>query len=71
MPPTRNQNEISESDAKIVSELGKEFNIDEVYGTECSFIGSLKSVDECQNVEVPPNCPVRFDEQMLEVSYLA
>lgn len=66
MPPTRNQNELSESEVKIVSELGKEFNIDEVYGAESSFIGSLKSVDDFQTVEVPPNCPVKFDEQMLE-----
>ena len=67
MPPIRNQNEVSESEARIVSELGKEFNIDEVYGAESSFIGSLKSVDDFQPVEVPPNCPVSFDEQMLEV----
>lgn len=67
MPPTRNQQEVSESEAKIVSELGKEFNIDEVYGAESSFIGSLKSVDDFQTVEVPPNCPIKFDEQMLEV----
>ncbi|KAI8540261.1 hypothetical protein RHMOL_Rhmol09G0249200 [Rhododendron molle] len=35
MPATRNQEEPSE--AKIVSELGKEFNIDEIYSSE-SFI---------------------------------
>ncbi|XP_074317260.1 guanine nucleotide-binding protein-like NSN1 isoform X2 [Silene latifolia] len=67
MPPTRNQGELPESEeAKIVSALGKEFNIDEVYGTESSFIGSLKSVDDFSTVEVPPNCPMSFDEQMLE-----
>ena len=67
MPPLRNQSEVSESEARIVSELGKEFNIDEVYGTESSFIGSLKSADDFEPVEVPPNCPVSFDEQMFEV----
>lgn len=64
MPPTRNQDEPTE--AKIVSELGKEFNIDEVYSNESSFIGSLKSFDDVKHVEVPPNCPLTFDEQMVE-----
>lgn len=67
MPPVRNQGEVSDSETKIVSELGKEFNIDEVYGSESSFIGSLKSVDDFQPVEVQPNCPLTFDQQMLEV----
>ncbi|KMT05690.1 hypothetical protein BVRB_7g166980 [Beta vulgaris subsp. vulgaris] len=66
MPPVRNQGEVSDSETKIVSELGKEFNIDEVYGSESSFIGSLKSVDDFQPVEVQPNCPLTFDQQMLE-----
>jgi hypothetical protein len=60
MPPTRNQGEPSE--AKIVSELGKEFNIDEVYNNESSFIGSLKSIDDLNPVEVPPSRPLNFDE---------
>lgn len=65
MPPTRNDGELSE--ANIVSELGKEFNVDEVYGTESSFIGSLKSASDFNPVEVPSNDPVSFDEKMLEV----
>lgn len=69
MPPVRNQGEISESETKIVSELGKVFDIDDVYGTESSFIGSLKSVNDFQPVEVPPSCPLNFDQQMLEVSF--
>ncbi|CDP03856.1 unnamed protein product [Coffea canephora] len=64
MPPTRNDGEPSE--AKIVSEFGKEFNVDEVYGNESSFIGSLKSVSDFNPVEVPSNSPVNFDEKMLE-----
>ncbi|XP_019182227.1 PREDICTED: guanine nucleotide-binding protein-like NSN1 [Ipomoea nil] len=64
MPPKRNEEEHSE--VKVVSELGKEFNVDEVYGGESSFIGSLKSVNEFNPVEVPSNCPVSFDEKMLE-----
>ncbi|CAN4093637.1 unnamed protein product [Withania somnifera] len=51
---------------RIVSELGKEFNIDEVYGSESSIIGSLKSVDDFNPVEVPSNKPVNFDDNMLE-----
>jgi len=66
MPPSRNEGEHSE--VKIVSELGKEFNVDEVYGSESSIIGSLKSVDDFLPVEVPSNRPVNFDETMLEVS---
>ncbi|PHT80389.1 Guanine nucleotide-binding protein-like NSN1 [Capsicum annuum] len=64
MPPSRNEGEHSE--VKIVSELGKEFNVDEVYGSESSIIGSLKSVDYFHPVEVPSNHPVNFDETMLE-----
>lgn len=68
MPPSRNSGEPSE--AKIVSELGKEFNVDEVYGTESSFIGSLKSATDFNPVEIPSNGPVNFDEKMLEVCAL-
>ncbi|KAF6176125.1 hypothetical protein GIB67_000219 [Kingdonia uniflora] len=64
MPPTRNQGEIL--DATIVSELGKEFNVDEVYNGESSFISSLVSVEDVNHVEVPPSCPLSFDEKMLE-----
>ncbi|KAL3367487.1 hypothetical protein AABB24_011964 [Solanum stoloniferum] len=64
MPPSRNEGEHSE--VKIVSELGKEFNVDEVYGSESSIIGSLKSVDDFLPVEVPSNLPVNFDETKLE-----
>lgn len=64
MPPTRNVGEPSE--AKIVSEFGKEFNVDEVYGNESSFIGSLKSVSDFNPVEVRSNSPLNFDERMLE-----
>uniref|UniRef100_A0A0V0IJJ5 Putative guanine nucleotide-binding protein-like 3-like n=1 Tax=Solanum chacoense TaxID=4108 RepID=A0A0V0IJJ5_SOLCH len=64
MPPSRNEGEHLE--VKIVSELGKEFNVDEVYGSESSIIGSLKSVDDFLPVEVPSNRPVNFDETMLE-----
>ncbi|CAL0316278.1 unnamed protein product [Lupinus luteus] len=64
MPPIRNEGEVSE--AKIVTEFAKEFNIDEVYNSESTFIGSLKSADDFNPVEVPPSCPLNFDEKMLE-----
>ncbi|KAK4441519.1 Guanine nucleotide-binding protein-like NSN1 [Sesamum alatum] len=64
MPPNRNAEEPSE--AKIVSELAKEFNVDEVYGAESSIIGSLKSVNDFNPVEVPSNCPLNFDMMALE-----
>ncbi|KAJ4850984.1 Guanine nucleotide-binding protein-like nsn1 [Turnera subulata] len=64
MPPAVVQEEPSE--AKIVSELGKEFNLDEIYSSQTSFIGSLKSVNDFNPVEVPPSRPLNFDEKMLE-----
>ncbi|PIA55919.1 hypothetical protein AQUCO_00700321v1 [Aquilegia coerulea] len=63
LPPTRNQ-EVFE--ASIVSELGKEFDVNEVYAGESSFIGSLMSVEDFRHVEVPASCPLSFDENMLE-----
>ncbi|KAF8077447.1 hypothetical protein N665_1035s0009 [Sinapis alba] len=64
MPPKRDQGEHAES--KIVTELAKEFNIDEVYSGESSFIGSLKTVRDFNPVEVPSNGPLNFDETMIE-----
>lgn len=69
MPPVRNQDEPSE--AKIVTELGRVFNIDEVYSGESSFIGSLRSVGDFEPVEVPPSHPIKFDEDMVEVCDLS
>lgn len=68
MPPERDQGGHAES--KIVSELAKEFNIDEVYSGESSFIGSLKTVNDFNpvDVKVPSNGPLNFDETMMEVS---
>lgn len=67
MPPKRNAEEPSE--AKIVTELAKEFDVDEVYGSESSFIGSLKSMTDFNPVEVPSNNPLNFDTSMLEVGF--
>jgi len=49
-----------------VSEFGKEFDIDEVYKSESSFIGGLVSAEDFRHVEVPPGSPLNFDEKMLE-----
>ncbi|KAF8094271.1 hypothetical protein N665_0367s0054 [Sinapis alba] len=65
MPPKRDQGEHAES--RIVTELAKEFNIDEVYSGESSFIGSLKTVNDFDPVEIPSNAPLTFDETMMEV----
>ncbi|XP_022575644.2 guanine nucleotide-binding protein-like NSN1 isoform X2 [Brassica napus] len=64
MPPKRDQGEHAES--KIVTELAKEFNIDEVYSGESSFIGSLKTVSDFNPVEIPSNGSLNFDETMIE-----
>ncbi|KAJ3682411.1 hypothetical protein LUZ60_014984 [Juncus effusus] len=63
-PPERKKEDISES--VIVSELGKEFNVEEVYKAESSFINNLISVEDYRHVEVPPVAPPKFDEEMLE-----
>lgn len=67
MPPIRDEGELSE--AKIVTKFAKEFNIDEVYNSESSFIGSLKSADDFNPVEVPSSGPLKFNEKMLEVCH--
>lgn len=67
LAPVRNQGEPSE--AKIASEFAKEFDIDEVYKSEYSFIGSLKSADDFNPVEIPSSQPLHFDHTMLEVCY--
>ncbi|KAI3791007.1 hypothetical protein L2E82_04523 [Cichorium intybus] len=64
MPPIRNEGEAME--ANIVSELGKEFNVDEVYDTDYTIIGSLKSVDDFNSFTITLNNPVAFDDTMLE-----
>ncbi|EPS67713.1 hypothetical protein M569_07060 [Genlisea aurea] len=65
MPPARNAEDHSE--LKMVPGLGKEFDVDEVYGTESAFIGSLKSVDDFNPVQVPSSSPLRFDVKMVEM----
>lgn len=62
MPPTRDGAE----PAKIISDLGKKFNVDEVYATESSFIENLKSSEDFQLVEVPANGPLTFDQKLFE-----
>lgn len=64
MPPVRNQ--VDNAEAVVVSEFGKEFNVDDVYKTESSFIGTLPSVEHFNHVEVPPSSPPNFDEQMMD-----
>ncbi|KAL5065878.1 hypothetical protein RYX36_027615, partial [Vicia faba] len=63
MPPV---SEAEPSEAKIVPEFSKDFNIDEVYNGEISFIGTLKSTVDLDPVEDPSSCPLNFDETMLE-----
>lgn len=53
--------------AKNILELGKKFNVDEIYATESSFIENLKSAEDFQLVEVPTNGPLTFDDKLFEV----
>ncbi|KAL1826131.1 hypothetical protein ACET3Z_012909 [Daucus carota] len=64
MPPTREGGEPMQTN--IILELGKKFNVDEVYATESSFIENLKSAEDFQLVEVPANGPLTFDEKLFE-----
>jgi nuclear GTP-binding protein len=64
LPPARNNDDIGE--AVIISELGREFNTEELYDAEASYIGNLASVDDYRHVKVPPLPPPKFDEDMLE-----
>ncbi|AQK64334.1 Guanine nucleotide-binding protein-like NSN1 [Zea mays] len=64
LPPKRDAGE--DSDAVIISEDGKEFNIDDIYKAESSYIGGLKSIEEFHHIEIPPNAPPAIDEEMLE-----
>jgi nuclear GTP-binding protein len=62
-PPKR---DAVESDAVIISEAGKEFNIDEIYKAESSYIGGLKSIKDFHHIEILPNTPLGIDEDMIE-----
>ncbi|TKV92678.1 hypothetical protein SEVIR_9G175800v4 [Setaria viridis] len=64
LPPKRDAGE--DSDAVIISEAGKEFNIDEIYKAESSYIGGLKSIEAFHHLEIPQNAPPGIDEEMLE-----
>ncbi|CAL4927411.1 unnamed protein product [Urochloa decumbens] len=64
LPPKRDAGE--DSDAVIISEGGKEFNIDEIYKAESSYISGLKSIEDFHHIEIPPNAPPGIDEEMLE-----
>ena len=68
LPPKRDAG--VDSDAVIITEDGKEFNIDEIYKAESSYIGGLKSIEEFHHIEIPPNAPPGIDEEMLEVIIL-
>ncbi|GJN24136.1 hypothetical protein PR202_gb11858 [Eleusine coracana subsp. coracana] len=64
LPPKRDA--VEESDAVIISDAGKEFNIDEIYKAESLYIGGLKSIEDFHHIEIPPNAPPGIDEKMLE-----
>jgi len=68
LPPKRDAGE--DSNAVIITQDGKEFNIDEIYKAESSYIGGLKSIEEFHHIEIPPNAPPGIDEEMLEVMIL-
>jgi hypothetical protein len=65
LPPKRDN--VEESDAVIISDARKEFNIDEIYKSESSYIGGLKSIEDFHHIEILPNAPLSIDEEMIEV----
>jgi nuclear GTP-binding protein len=65
LPPKRGN--LEESDAVIISEAANEFNIDEIYKFESSYIGGLKSIEDFHHIEILPNAPLSIDEELIEV----
>ncbi|KAL6893495.1 hypothetical protein ACP4OV_007593 [Aristida adscensionis] len=66
LPPKRDAGQEQDSETIIISEAGKEFNIDEIYKAESSYIGGLKSIEDFHHIEIPPSAPPGIDEKMLE-----
>jgi hypothetical protein len=65
LPPKRAA--VEDANAVIISEDGREFNVDEIYKAEYSFISGLKSMEDFSHIEIPSNPPPEIDEGMLEV----
>ncbi|XP_051186141.1 guanine nucleotide-binding protein-like NSN1 [Lolium perenne] len=64
LPPKRAA--VEDANAVIISEDGREFNVDEIYKAESSFISGLKSMEDFSHIEIPSNPPPEIDEGMLE-----
>lgn len=58
---------MEDANAVIITEDGSEFNVDEIYKAESSYISGLKSMEEFSHIEIPSNAPPEIDEAMLEV----
>ncbi|XP_024313597.1 guanine nucleotide-binding protein-like NSN1 isoform X2 [Brachypodium distachyon] len=65
LPPKRDA--VEDSDAVLISQDGKEFNVDEIYKAESSYISGLKSMLDFSHTEIPSNAPPEINEEMLEV----
>lgn len=67
MPPQRDAGQQLES--AIVSEWGKEFNVDEVFERERSaVISGLQTLQDAPHMEMPGSRPPTMDVDMLQVS---
>ncbi|SPT16253.1 unnamed protein product [Triticum aestivum] len=64
LPPKRDV--VEDANAVIITEDGSEFNVDEIYKAESSYISGLKSMEEFSHIEIPANAPPEIDEAMLE-----
>ncbi|KQK16975.1 guanine nucleotide-binding protein-like NSN1 isoform X1 [Brachypodium distachyon] len=64
LPPKRDA--VEDSDAVLISQDGKEFNVDEIYKAESSYISGLKSMLDFSHTEIPSNAPPEINEEMLE-----
>ncbi|CAM0955814.1 unnamed protein product [Alopecurus aequalis] len=64
LPPKRAA--VEDANAVIISEDGREFNVDEIYKSESSFINGLRSMEDFSHIEIPSNAPPEIDEEMLE-----
>ncbi|KAI5009083.1 hypothetical protein ZWY2020_010131 [Hordeum vulgare] len=64
LPPKREV--VEDANAVIITEDGSEFNVDEIYKAESSYISGLKSMEDFSHIEIPSNAPPEIDEAMLE-----
>ena len=65
MPPTRNEG--GHIEVAIVPTWGKDFDVNDIYEEDSAMIENLHSMIDTSHFEMPTNCPLSMDTQILEV----